>query len=63
MADQDQNTRSVTLHPLDSASGYPVCPGLFDRNGAVPLGYDGAVSFTVHSAGATAVTLLLYHRG
>ncbi|MCI7092361.1 MAG: alpha-amylase family glycosyl hydrolase [Lachnospiraceae bacterium] len=63
MADQDQNTRSVTLHPLDSASGYPVCPGLFDRNGAVPLGYEGAVSFTVHSAGATAVTLLLYHRG
>jgi len=36
---------------------------MFDRNGAVPLGYDGAVSFTVHSEGATAVSLLLYHRG
>lgn len=63
MEDWNQNINGAMLHPLDSASGYAVCPGMFDRNGAVPLGYGGAVSFTVHSEGATSVTLLLFHRG
>ena len=41
---------------------FPVCPGLYEHNGAQALGYGGAVSFTIHSNGATAVELLLFHR-
>ena len=38
MEDWNQNINGAMLHPLDSASGYAVCPGMFDRNGAVLLG-------------------------
>ena len=49
------------LHPRESVAGYAVCPGLYENNGAQALGYGGAVSFTVHSNGATSVELLLFH--
>lgn len=50
------------LEPRESVAGYSVCPGMFAWNGATVLGYDSAVSFTVHSSGATAVELLLFHK-
>ena len=50
------------LQPRDSVAGFAVCPGLYEQNGAQALGYGGAVSFTIHSAGASAVELLLFHR-
>ena len=50
------------LRPWESVAGFSVCPGLYEHNGAQALGYGGAVNFTVHSNGATAVELLLFHR-
>lgn len=63
MADSNQSERDIMPQPRDSVAGYPVCPGIFTTNGSMPLGYGGAVNFTVHSEGATGVSLLLYHRG
>ena len=49
--------------PRDSVAGYAVCMGLCELNGATAMGYSGAVNFTLHSSGATAVELLLFDRG
>lgn len=46
------------LKPLDIIGGFPVRPGFFNTNGAVRTGH--GVSFTIHSAGATGCTLLLF---
>lgn len=48
------------LIPLDTVEGFPVRPGDFRQFGATAL--PGAVTFTVHSAGATSVALELYPR-
>ena len=48
------------LKPLDVVGGYLVRPGLYEVYGATAL--EGAVSFTVHSQGASSCELLLYHR-
>jgi len=48
------------LKPRDSVAGFAVRPGLYGENGATAL--NGAVNFTVHSKGATAVELLLFRR-
>lgn len=50
----------VNLVPLDNLAGYDVRPGFYEVNGAtaIPCG----VNFTVHSVGATACELLLFHR-
>ncbi len=50
------------LRPRESVAGYAVCPGNYEQNGSQALGYGGAVNFTIHSSGATAVELLLFHR-
>ena len=50
------------LQPRESVAGYAVCPGLYEQYGAHALGYGGAVSFTIHSNGASAVELLLFRR-
>ena len=49
------------LIPLDKVNGYDVRPGFYGINGATAL--RGGVNFTVCSLEATAVELLLYHRG
>ena len=48
------------LKPLDVVSGFLVRPGFYEVYGATAL--EGAVSFTVHSQGASSCELLLYHR-
>ncbi len=57
------NTSAGELHlePRDVSAGYLVRPGIYELNGAHEI--RGGVNFTIQSAGATAVTLLLYHRG
>lgn len=50
--------RGEELQPLDEISGFRVRPGFFNSNGAVSNGK--GVSFTIHSAGATGCTLLLF---
>lgn len=52
---------SVTIRPLEEISGFPVCPGMYDINGAsaLPVG----VNFTIHTHGGTSCELLLFHRG
>ena len=45
--------------PLDTISGFPVCPGLYEEPGAYLI--PGGVSFTVHSHEATSCELLLFH--
>ena len=52
--------QSVRLVAMDEAAGYKIRPGLYGVNGALPL--RGGVNFTVHSSGATGVTLLLFRR-
>lgn len=47
------------LKALDEVAGYKVRPGYYSRPGAYQAGEDG-VSFTIHSAGATKCTLLLF---
>ena len=62
MDHQNLNHDIDMLLPRESVAGYAVCPGLYEQNGAQALGYSGAVSFTIHSNGARAVELLLFHR-
>ena len=64
----EENNTSLRLDidmrkPRDSVAGFSVCPGFYEQNGSRALGYRGAVSFTVHSRGASAVELLLFHKG
>ncbi len=59
--DQRKSEESRQLLAVDTINGYRVRPGLYGMNGATVLP-DG-VNFTVHSNGATKITLLLYHRG
>ena len=49
------------LPPLDYVDGYPVRPGSYSENGAIPLAE--GVNFTIHSHGATSCTLLLFTNG
>lgn len=51
--------RGEKLQPLDEIDGFQVRPGFFNSNGAVSNAR--GVSFTIHSAGATSCTLLLFH--
>lgn len=46
--------------PLDKISGFDVRPGFYMLEGATPIAT--GVNFTVHSHGAVACELLLYHR-
>ncbi len=52
---------SASVNPMGELRGFPVCPGMFDVNGAtaLPVG----VNFTLHTHGGTSCELLLYHRG
>ena len=50
----------LRLVPMDKAAGFSVRPGIYELRGAMAI--RGGVNFTVQSAGATAVTLLLFHR-
>ena len=65
-SDQDFNTTWSTaagelrLVPMDKSGGFSVRPGIYELRGSMAL--RGGVNFTVHSAGATAVTLVLFHR-
>ena len=54
-------TEEKHLIPLDKVNGYVVRPGFYGINGATAL--REGVNFTVCSLEATAVELLLYHRG
>ncbi|MDO4293437.1 MAG: alpha-amylase family glycosyl hydrolase [Eubacteriales bacterium] len=58
MKSYPQNLISAT--PTGTISGFPVRPGLFDINGAIPL--QNGVSFTIHTRRGTACELLLFHR-
>lgn len=51
----------LRLIPMDQSAGFPVRPGIYELKGAHVI--RGGVNFTVHSSGASAVTLLLFHRG
>lgn len=55
----------VSDHPYESSpmaeiAGFPVCPGIYDLNGATPL--QNGVNFTIHTCGGTSCELLLFHR-
>ncbi|NBJ90254.1 glycogen debranching enzyme [Acutalibacter sp. 1XD8-36] len=56
---------NIHLAPLDfiecNGVTYSIRPGFYEINGATAI--PGGVNFTVHSNGATAITLLLYHPG
>ena len=52
--------RTIHLVPLDQIAGFDVRPGFYEINGATAI--PGGVNFTVHSHGATAIELLLFHR-
>ena len=54
------STGELRLVPLDQSGGFYVRPGIYELKGAHAI-RDG-VNFTVHSAGAESVTLLLFHR-
>lgn len=51
----------VSVTPMGKIKGYPVRPGMFDKNGAtvLPVG----VNFTIHTHHGTSCELLLFHRG
>lgn len=51
----------ITIRPMGEISGFPVRPGMFDVNGALPL--PCGVNFTIHTHGGTSCELLLFHRG
>ena len=53
-------SQSVRLVSMDEIAGFKVRPGLYGVNGALPV--RGGVNFTLHSSGATGVTLLLFNR-
>lgn len=55
---QHRQKRGVKLQPLDEIAGYKVRPGYYNMDGACITG--SGVSFTIHSAGATGCTLLLF---
>ena len=50
----------LRLVPLDQSGGFSVRPGIYELRGSMAI--RGGVNFTVHSFGATAVTLVLFHR-
>lgn len=54
------NNQSKYYAPTDMINGFAVRPGLYLSNGASMV--DGGVNFTIHSYGATACTLCLFHR-
>ena len=54
------NNQSKYYAPTDMINGFAVRPGLYLSNGASMM--DGGVNFTIHSYGATACTLCLFHR-
>ena len=54
-------TSQETVKPIDEIAGFPVRPGLFDTNGAMPL--QNGVNFTVHTRCGTSCELLLFHKG
>nr|WP_294678231.1 alpha-amylase family glycosyl hydrolase [uncultured Blautia sp.] len=49
----------ISRSATDIISGFPVCPGFFDLNGATPL--SGGVNFTLHTQYGTSCELLLFH--
>lgn len=51
--------RGTRLQPLDEIAGFQVRPGYYNRDGACAA--PNGVSFTIHSAGATGCTLLLFY--
>lgn len=51
----------ITFRPMDEIAGFPIRPGMFDVNGALPLSC--GVNFTIHTHGGTSCELLLFHRG
>ena len=51
----------ITFRPMGEIAGFPVRPGMFDVNGALPLSC--GVNFTIHTHGGTSCELLLFHRG
>jgi len=53
-------SRSIHLVPMDHVDGFDIRPGLYEINGATAI--PGGVNFTVHSKGAEAISLLLFHR-
>lgn len=52
---------SVEVDPMGEIAGFPVRPGMFDVNGAIPLPY--GVNFTIHTHRGKSCELLLFHRG
>ncbi len=52
--------RTIHLVPMDHIDGFDVRPGFYEIDGATAI--PGGVNFTVHSRGATAIELLLFHR-
>lgn len=50
----------IHMVPMDEIEGFKVRPGMYELNGAMAI--PGGVNFTVHSKGATACELLLFHR-
>lgn len=61
MADENKIMSKRYYGPTDVVNGYRIRPGKFLRNGATRV--EGGVNFTIHSNGATACTLCLFHRG
>lgn len=51
----------MSYQPVDEISGFQVCPGIYELNGASII--SKGINFTVHSQNATSCTLLLYHYG
>ena len=54
------NGQILNMEPLEQVNGYQICPGFYMFDGATPI--PEGVNFTIHSQGATACELLLYHR-
>ena len=58
--EEEISENSSWFEPMAEIAGFPVRPGLFERNGATALHY--GVSFTVHTHFGTSCELLLFHR-
>ncbi len=56
-----KNAYPNSEEPVREINGYQVRPGMFDVNGATPLGE--GVNFTIHTRHGTSCELLLFHRG
>ncbi|MCD8021067.1 MAG: glycogen debranching enzyme [Clostridiales bacterium] len=54
-------TSQEEVKPIGEIAGFPVRPGLFDINGAMPL--QNGANFTVHTRSGTSCELLLFHKG